>query len=178
MEVEKLAKYLEKIFFPPNMLSIGGIIVLTYLNWRLADVLAFFLPLITTIILLITLRNKIEDENNLYALSAGPNLLLFLILFGFFNLSTEIVFGIISMFLLLTIGYLIRPKWKISGHTGASTAVAMVLSLIDPIFLPLFIIVPIVGWARLELEAHTVAQVLAGFLLGMIVPSILYIVWF
>ncbi len=177
MDDERLAEYLEKIFFPPNMIGIGGILILTYLNWRLADVLTFVLSLLGTGIFLTVLRDKIEDRNNLYALSAGPSLPVFMIVSIFFNLSPEIVFGAVSMFLILTVGYLIRPNWKISGHTGAATAVAMVLSLINPLFLPLFILVPLVGWSRLELQAHTPNQVLAGFLLGITIPTIIYFAW-
>jgi membrane-associated phospholipid phosphatase len=57
--------------------------------------------------------------------------------------------------------------WKISGHAGAIalTTVIMVLILGVP-WIPLLLLIPAVGWSRVVLRAHTVAQVVAGALVG------------
>ncbi|UKA54285.1 phosphatase PAP2 family protein [Arthrobacter sp. FW305-BF8] len=57
--------------------------------------------------------------------------------------------------------------WKISGHAGAIalTTVIAVLILGAP-WLPLLLLIPAVGWSRVVLRAHTVAQVVAGALVG------------
>jgi membrane-associated phospholipid phosphatase len=57
--------------------------------------------------------------------------------------------------------------WKISGHAGAIalTTVITVLILGAP-WIPLLLLIPAVGWSRVVLRAHTVAQVVAGALVG------------
>ena len=57
--------------------------------------------------------------------------------------------------------------WKISGHAGAIalTTVITVLILGAP-WMPLLLLIPAVGWSRVVLRAHTVAQVVAGALVG------------
>ena len=66
-----------------------------------------------------------------------------------------VVLAIISLF------------WKISGHAGAIalTTVITVLILGTP-WIPLLLLIPAVGWSRVVLRAHTVAQVVAGALVG------------
>lgn len=57
--------------------------------------------------------------------------------------------------------------WKISTHAVGITAPLVALTYLygwDP--LPFLILIPLVGWSRVYLKAHTIAQVLAGTLLG------------
>lgn len=57
--------------------------------------------------------------------------------------------------------------WKISGHAGAMALTAVISVLILGVqWLPLLLLVPAVGWSRVVLRAHTVAQVVAGALVG------------
>lgn len=74
----------------------------------------------------------------------------------------------------ILITLLINLKWKISAHmggigglTGAVVAYCMLMGS-NPVGLivSLFILVGLTALARLELKAHTPAQVVAGFLLG------------
>ncbi|MFC8041040.1 phosphatidic acid phosphatase [Paenarthrobacter sp. NPDC057355] len=60
--------------------------------------------------------------------------------------------------------------WKMSGHASAlAAAVVIAVLMFGPAWLPLFVLVPAVGWSRLVLRAHTLAQVIAGSLFGGIV---------
>ncbi|MET4620892.1 membrane-associated phospholipid phosphatase [Arthrobacter sp. 2762] len=57
--------------------------------------------------------------------------------------------------------------WKMSGHASAIAAAAVIVVLMfGPAWLPLLVIVPAVGWSRVVLRAHTLAQVVAGSLFG------------
>ena len=60
--------------------------------------------------------------------------------------------------------------WKVSGHASAiaSSTTAAVL-LLGPDWWPLFLLVPLVGWSRVALGAHTLGQVVAGALVGPVV---------
>jgi len=72
--------------------------------------------------------------------------------------------------------YLVRRKWKISGHVAASAGASTVLILVDKVFLPVIILVPLIGWSRLKLKAHTLSQVVAGAVLGVGVPLYVYLI--
>jgi membrane-associated phospholipid phosphatase len=66
----------------------------------------------------------------------------------------------------------VSPLWKISGHAAAiasSTVIAVLM--LGPALLPVLLLVPAVGWSRVVLRAHTVAQVVAGSLFGGIVMA-------
>jgi membrane-associated phospholipid phosphatase len=61
----------------------------------------------------------------------------------------------------------ITRYWKISTHALGITAPLVVLTaLYGPQPAPFYVLIPIVGWSRVHLGAHTVAQVAAGTLLG------------
>jgi hypothetical protein len=66
--------------------------------------------------------------------------------------------------------------WKISLHTAFVSAAAMVLTLVFGIKAAwVFLILPPVAWARLELKLHTMAQVVTGAVLAaVIVTSVLW----
>ena len=67
-------------------------------------------------------------------------------------------------------------KTKISSHsaglTGPFTAVIFVIGFFA---LPLFVLLPIVIWARLKLNAHTFTQLIAGSIVGIIVTVATYL---
>jgi membrane-associated phospholipid phosphatase len=64
---------------------------------------------------------------------------------------------------------IITRYWKISTHALGITAPLVALVVLygkQP--LPFALLIPIVGWSRVYLKAHTIAQVLAGTLLGFL----------
>jgi membrane-associated phospholipid phosphatase len=64
---------------------------------------------------------------------------------------------------------LISLKWKISIHaSGISGPFTFLVFVLGPVFLPLYLLILPVGWARIELNAHSLSQVLAGFLLTIL----------
>ena len=66
----------------------------------------------------------------------------------------------------LVVGYITR-YWKISTHAlGISASMSALTYLYHQQPLPFLVLIPIVGWSRVYLKAHTVAQVLAGVALG------------
>lgn len=57
--------------------------------------------------------------------------------------------------------------WKVSFHVAVVAAAACVLTLLGGGWWALsWLAVPVVGWARLRLTAHTLAQVIVGGVLG------------
>lgn len=82
--------------------------------------------------------------------------------------------SVLAMVLALVAGIavlaLVSLSWKVSGHAAAvSSAAVSVLLLFGPAWWPLMLVVPAVGWARVKLRAHTLAQVIAGAVFGPVV---------
>ncbi len=67
---------------------------------------------------------------------------------------------------------LINSRWKISAHSAGLSGPLTVLAWIFGYkTLPLFLLIPLVGWSRLYLKAHTFWQVVAGTVLGIFMTS-------
>ena len=67
--------------------------------------------------------------------------------------------------------------WKVSFHTAVVAAAASVLTLLGgPWWALSWVAVPVVGWARLVLRAHTLAQVAAGLAVGACVTTAVLLV--
>ena len=63
----------------------------------------------------------------------------------------------------------ITRYWKISTHALGITAPLAVLTLLyGNETLPFWVLVPMVGWARVYVKAHTVMQVIAGSALALV----------
>ena len=66
----------------------------------------------------------------------------------------------------------VSPFWKISGHAAAvSSAAVICVLMLGLAWLPLLLLIPAVGWSRVVLRAHTLAQVVAGSVFGGIVMA-------
>ena len=67
----------------------------------------------------------------------------------------------------------ITLRWKISAHAaGAAMPFTALFTVFGAAALPLAAIIPVVCWARVKAEMHTVAQVCAGALLGLLMTSV------
>ncbi len=64
----------------------------------------------------------------------------------------------------------ITQVWKISFHTGVFTGCITVLVLIlhDVKFAWLFLLVPLIAWARIRRKRHTLVQTIVGALIAFI----------
>lgn len=170
-----IAREVEKILFPSNVVLVTSLLILAYLGWRLSDVLTFLFSLSAYGVAIYVSKNRVMGENELYASSGLIALLIFLLCSLWLEPSTEVIFGGVSLLLLIDVGYLIRSRWKISGHAAAAVSALTALSLIDPIFLPIGVIVPLVVWSRLKLKAHTPGQVIGGLALGSAIPVLVFL---
>lgn len=64
---------------------------------------------------------------------------------------------------------IITQRWKISAHAaGAAMPLTALLTVFGTTALPLAVIIPVVCWARVRSQMHTVAQVCAGATLGFL----------
>lgn len=68
----------------------------------------------------------------------------------------------------LVVQYITR-YWKISTHAlGIAAPLVALTVLYGKQTLPFLVLIPLVGWARVYLKAHTLAQVIAGTLLAIV----------
>ncbi|MGW7439623.1 hypothetical protein [Streptomyces sp. NPDC054849] len=73
---------------------------------------------------------------------------------------------VVAMLVGLVASLLVTVGWQISVHMSVAGGTVMILALVfGPQVLPV-VLIAAVGWSRLELKAHTVAQLLAGTALG------------
>ena len=63
--------------------------------------------------------------------------------------------------------------WKISAHaTGLAGPLAALTSVYGWPILPLYLLLPLVDWARVYLKAHTLGQVIVGSLFGLLCTAV------
>ncbi|WP_352423658.1 hypothetical protein [Proteiniphilum sp.] len=91
------------------------------------------------------------------------------------RMPTWFLMVMVSTVAIMMVAILITLKWKISAHMfgiggliGGAMSVSYFVEHSNPyfMFMGLFIIAGLVGTSRLILKRHTLAQVIAGFLLG------------
>lgn len=73
------------------------------------------------------------------------------------------------------ISFLINFRWKISLHTASTTMSAIFLGIVvSPWWYLALLIVPLVAWARLEMDKHTLPQLYFGALLAGILTYLIF----
>jgi len=180
-KTDRLARIISTLFVPPSF----TIIVFTIFAFVLESdslkrvitiLVAFLFGFTAQIILFVILRKsgKIidldasikEERTSPFLISVGFYLvgLVILIIFKVHIISIAFWFCYISN-TLVTI--LINKHWKISAHAmGAAGPLAAITYVFGPIALLFSLVVFLVGWSRIQLKVHNVAQVSAGILLA------------
>ena len=138
--------------------------------------LIFLLVVVPFVYLFIALKMHWVDKWDLPKREERRPMLAILFVASVISLYTVNQFGnklILDLYiLLLAIGFvtsLITIFWKISIHMILDTTFLLILNLLYGWHLwPLFLLIPLVAWARLRLKRHTPTQLVAGFSLALI----------
>jgi membrane-associated phospholipid phosphatase len=70
---------------------------------------------------------------------------------------------------------LVTLWWKMSIHAGvAAGTVAVLTAVYGPWALATAVLVPLIGWSRVRLKAHTTTQVVAGTLVGAVIAGTVF----
>ena len=103
-------------------------------------------------------------------MSTIVGLFILLITHGPKNLETLLFLtGVCGIVMMLTTLW-----WKISIHTSSLACAATVLtSLYGIVMLPAYLLVVLVGWSRVVLRRHTVAQVVIGALVSIVITMVI-----
>jgi membrane-associated phospholipid phosphatase len=106
-------------------------------------------------------------------ISSTIGLILLALIQGPKNLQTVMLMIIVSGSLMMMITF----WWKISIHASSVAGAITTLTLLyGMIVLPAFSLVVLVGWSRVALRRHTVTQVIAGSLVGIVTSSIILMI--
>jgi drug/metabolite transporter (DMT)-like permease len=72
---------------------------------------------------------------------------------------------------LILVNLVITTRWKISQHVSSVAACTLLLTATLGIAAaPLLLLIPLVAWARVKVQAHTLMQAIAGGLAGVLIP--------
>jgi membrane-associated phospholipid phosphatase len=103
--------------------------------------------------------------------SVAAGLILLIVLGAPALLTGYLAFMLVSVAVLAVI----TTVWKISIHCAvASGSVAVLALTYGPLVLPAYLLVALLGWSRVTLKDHTIAQVVAGSVLGALAAVLAY----
>jgi membrane-associated phospholipid phosphatase len=181
----RTARWLTEAFQPPVVVSIQLLVSPltedgfpgTMVYGALAALFVCVLPLI--LLLVLVRLGKVTDHHVSDRKQRAPVLLMALgsILAGLLVLEAAVApRSVVAMVLAVVGGVVVlaavSPFWKMSGHAAAiSCSTVIAVLMLGPAWAPLLLLVPAVGWSRVVLRAHTVAQVVAGSLFGGVVMA-------
>jgi membrane-associated phospholipid phosphatase len=144
---------------------------------------AFFTGVLPTLFISHGIRHGRWEDRNVGARRARLIVLAFIM--------ASVATGLILLFTLgaptLLTGYLafmlgsvavlavITTVWKISIHCAvASGSVAVLALTYGPVVLPAYLLVALLGWSRVSMRDHTIAQVIGGSVLGAVAAALAY----
>jgi membrane-associated phospholipid phosphatase len=181
----RAARWLTETFQPPVVVSIQLLISpLTQPGFPETMVYgalaALFVCVVPLILLLVLVRlGKVTDHHVSDRKQRAPVLLMALgsILAGLLvleglNAPPSVIAMVLAVVGGVVVLAVVSPFWKMSGHAAAISCSAVIAVLmLGAAWAPLLLLVPAVGWSRVVLRAHTVAQVVAGSLFGGVVMA-------
>ncbi|MCX6809171.1 MAG: hypothetical protein NTZ65_00215 [Candidatus Berkelbacteria bacterium] len=88
------------------------------------------------------------------------------------SVPTKFFVYVFSGLVMTVVTSIITLFWKISFHTAVTTSVVTAITILGgPQFWPLFLLIPIIGWARVMLKKHTFWQVVGGALVAFVITE-------
>lgn len=180
-----LAKNISKLFSPyliaPLTILMVAIILSESLEIALFYSLIFFIISILPIVGYVLIQMKrgiildihVKDRlqrNKLYFIGL-VTILLNLLLFYYLNAPKNLIAILLTLLVIGVLSYLINKKTKISLHVvtmAGMTVIAYTLINYRAGLLGL-ILTLITMWARVKMEAHTVREIVLGYIVGIVI---------
>ena len=169
----------------PFLVSLAVIILLSFnstssildaLKWVLISLGLSTLPVFVVIIFLVH-KDKLEgisikvrkQRNKIYLLSSVCAVVSCAVLYYLaapLVLVATLVAGLLSVVMFMSINL----WWKISIHSAfVAGSVTILIAMYGYIWAATIVLLPLIGWSRIELEHHSPAQVVSGALLAALV---------
>ncbi len=113
---------------------------------------------------------NLKERKSFLALVLGATLisLYFVYLFG-----NKLLFDIGTvMIAYLVVFFLVNHFWRMSLHAGLNTAATILVNFLFNWTLPwLFLSIPVIFWARLELKRHSTPQLIVGIVVSVLIAT-------
>lgn len=179
----RFARIISTIFVPPSFtIIIFAIFAFTLEAESFKKIITFLIPFIFGFVLPIALflylrrRGKlidqdasIKEERTFPFLVAIVFYLMGLLLMIKFNLNIISIAFWFCYISITVITIFINKYWKISAHSmGVSGPFAVLIFVFGWIGLILLPVVFLVGWSRVKLKCHSIAQVLTGIIVAFV----------
>lgn len=186
---KRLAKLTSNIF-NPFIVSLVVIMLLSFrvsastaeaLKWLLISTAFSVLPVFTAIFILVRSRrlesifiNARRQRHIIYAFSAACTVSGCAVLYSLGAppvLLATFVAGLSSVVVFMCINL----RWKISVHTAFVAASVTVLTILyGATGAATAVLVPLTGWSRIELERHSLPQVITGAVLAALISLVVF----
>lgn len=151
------------------------------IKWSLISIAASILPVFGVIVYLVRSQkletifiNVRKQRTKIYLLAAvcaGVGYVILYYLEAPKELIATFVAGLSAVVVFMCVNFL----WKISLHTALIAAsVTVLIILYGSIAAVTVVLVPSIGWARIELKHHSLAQVAAGALLAASIVVVVF----
>lgn len=155
------------------------------LKWVFIAVLLSVLPIFLVIFYLVrsgrldaVFTNVREQRTKIYLL-AGLCAIVGYIILRYLGAPKMLVATFTAGLLTTLVFMCINLWWKISLHTAlVAGAVTLLVMLYGWIAMVPVVLVPLIGWARIELEYHSLAQVATGALLEALIVIVVFAVFY
>lgn len=181
MNNSAFAKKVETIFLPSNVVIMALLALFSYVfmfgpgshpNFITFIQFMLFSSLCLGVMEVIRIKaaGDIEKYNINFLRISLISLIIPLMLMQTVGMPQVFVFSTITFLIMTPVIFVIRSKWKISGHMCTFTAASTIMSLVSSSFAPMFLMIPLISWSRIKLRAHTAKQVFVGTLVGFAVP--------
>jgi membrane-associated phospholipid phosphatase len=185
----RVARLVGELLSPPPILAVLALVVawdssptlgMAILWGGIAAVSASVLPY--ALILRGVRRGRLSDKNISlreqrirFAGVAITSIMTGLAVLAAFDAPAEMVALQASIAVGVACGWVISLWWKISVHAAIAAGAATVLLLVfGPALLVVWPLVAVIAWSRVQVGDHTLAQVLAGVALGIVVNATVF----
>jgi len=174
-----LAHWVSNVLNPPVISVLGIFLMASFLGtpdaWRLAFLFVILVVIVPTLYVYTLLkRGKIEtfhipnrqNRKGVYLVIIASNIVGVIVMLIMDAPFLLLAFGIMGV-MQSTLLFLVNMYWKISGHTTAISGLSVfIVAALGWSMSPVLMIVPLVAWARIRTQSHSLWQTVAGILTG------------
>ena len=95
-----------------------------------------------------------------------------------YEINPVLVVAMSGIFLSIFVLSIINTYIKASIHVASIAALIFSFNILyNGFFLLLLFLIPLIAWSRLKVHRHTMQEVIAGLLVGIFIPLVVYLVF-
>ena len=118
----------------------------------------------------------VQEHRRVPLITASALVVVGVIFLAVLHAPRDIIAAEAAMLAGLVVSTSITQVWKISFHTGVAAAVGLILTIaLGPVLILTYPLLAAIGWARVHLRDHTMAQVLTAVPIGALSAGLTFI---